>query len=286
MTPESEATTLGLPMAGQVALVTGGNRGIGRGISLALADAGAAVGIFARSPDTLEETRQEILSRGGLAETVVGTVTDVDAVRRAVEHVTATLGPIDLLVNNAALSTSTAPLAEADPTRWWDDAAVNLFGPFLFMRYTLPQMIERQRGCIVNVASNSAWLPFPNTSSYNSAKAGLVRCTETVAAEVEQHGITAFSITPGQVRTELWEDAAAVLREQGVFGDTLGSIAPTFVGPEAAAGLILTLACGKADALTGRFLGVHDDLDALIAGVTEDPDSDVLHLRIIRDDGV
>jgi NAD(P)-dependent dehydrogenase (short-subunit alcohol dehydrogenase family) len=272
----------GTSLAGRVALVTGGNRGIGRAISTGLAEAGAAVGVFARNKETLEQVRAEIAGRGGRAEVVSGDVTDESAVREAVGHISRTLGPIDLLVNNAAAQTSIGDVAEVGPAPWWDDLRVNLLGPFLFMRHVLPQMIEQRRGCIVNVASNACWLPFPHVSSYNSAKAALVRCTETVAAEVRDHGIVAFSITPGQVRTALWEDTSAILHEVGAFGEVLGSIDPAFDSPELPAALVRTLAGGEMDELTGRFVGVHDDLEALREIVRRDPASDVGRLRIVR----
>jgi 3-oxoacyl-[acyl-carrier protein] reductase len=250
-------------LAGRVALVTGGNRGIGLAISLGLARTGAAVGIFARNKKTLEEVRAGIVGGGGRAEVVAGDVTDEKGAREAVEHISRALGPIDLLANNAAIQTSPTDVAVVDPAPWWDDMRVNLLGPLLFMRYVLPQMIEQRRGCIVNVASNACWLPFPHVSSYNSSKAALVRCTETVASEVRDYGISAFSITPGQVRTALWEDTSTVLREMGAFDEFLGSIDPAFDSPELPAALVRTLASGEMDELTGRFVGVHDDLEAL-----------------------
>jgi NAD(P)-dependent dehydrogenase (short-subunit alcohol dehydrogenase family) len=93
-------------LIGRVALVTDGKSGIGRAISLGLADAGAAVGVFARNKEMLEEVRAEIVRRGGQAEVVSGDVTVENAVRKAIEHISYTLGPIDLLVNNAAAQTS------------------------------------------------------------------------------------------------------------------------------------------------------------------------------------
>jgi NAD(P)-dependent dehydrogenase (short-subunit alcohol dehydrogenase family) len=116
-------------LIGRVALVTGGSRGIGRAISLGLADAGAAVGIFARNKEMLEEVRAEIVGRGGRAEVVAGDVTDDKAVREAVEHLSHTIGPIDLLVNNAAAQTSVGDVGAVDPAPWWDDLRVNLLGP-------------------------------------------------------------------------------------------------------------------------------------------------------------
>jgi NAD(P)-dependent dehydrogenase (short-subunit alcohol dehydrogenase family) len=275
-------TPAGSSLAGRVALVTGGSRGIGRAIAVGLAEAGAAVGVFARNRDALEEVRSEVASAGGTIDVMAGDVTSSDAVRDAVDSLSHTLGPIDILVNNAAVQTSIGDVSFVDPTAWWSDMRVNVYGPFLFMRYTLPRMIERGQGRIINVASNACWFPFPHVSSYNSSKAALVRCSETVAAEVRQQGIFVFSITPGQVRTDLWETTSATLNEQGAFGDVLGAVDPKFDSPDLPAALVRTLGSGAMDDLTGRFVGVHDDLDVLLDHVRAHPDSDVGRLRIAQ----
>jgi NAD(P)-dependent dehydrogenase (short-subunit alcohol dehydrogenase family) len=114
---------------GQVALVTGGTRGIGRSIAVALAEAGASVCVFARDPGRLADTERQIQRLGVPALTVAGDVADVDSVTTAVDRVTAELGPVDLLVNNAAVQTSIGDCAAVDPLAWWNDVTINLQAP-------------------------------------------------------------------------------------------------------------------------------------------------------------
>src|SRR5438067_2448599 len=117
-----------------VAVVTGGGRGIGRTVAMALARAGMAVGITARSPDELAQTVAEGEACGGTAAAVVADAASPEAVRAAVSELRAGLGEITLLVNNAGANRTIGPSWEVDPDVWWSDVTVNLRGPFLFAR--------------------------------------------------------------------------------------------------------------------------------------------------------
>jgi NAD(P)-dependent dehydrogenase (short-subunit alcohol dehydrogenase family) len=152
----------------------------------------------------------------------------------------------------------------------------------MFMRYVLPSMIARRSGRVVNVASNAAWMPFPHVSSYIAAKAALVRVTEAAALETQAHGVSLFSMSPGTVKTDLMDYTTAVLNERSEFDNVLGTIDMSFIAPSFAADLVLALAGGEADVLTGRFVTVHDDLPALIRDVADDPTSDRGRLRIVQ----
>jgi NAD(P)-dependent dehydrogenase (short-subunit alcohol dehydrogenase family) len=278
--PAVRAMTEGVSLSDQVALVTGGSRGIGRALSVALARAGAAVCVVARNQDRLDETRREIEQLGVPVCTVATDVGDPDGVAAAVEQATSQLGPIDLLVNNAGTQTSIGDCAEVDPGAWWSDVNVNLRGPMLLMRQVLPGMIERRRGRVVNVASNAAWQPFPHVSSYAAAKAALVRMTETAALETREHGVSLFAISPGTVKTELMDYTSHKLTERSEFDSVLGSISLDFIPPTFAADLVVALASGAADALSGRFITVHDDLPAYVRELAENPASARGMLRI------
>jgi NAD(P)-dependent dehydrogenase (short-subunit alcohol dehydrogenase family) len=287
MTPENEynpavrSLSAGVSLAGQVALITGGSRGIGRGISRGVARAGASVSVVARGSKALEDVRREIEDSGARVIAISADAADPRAVRDAVDRTTEELGPIDLLVNNAAVQTSIGDCADVDPEPWWDDITVNLRGPMLFMRYVLPSMVDRGSGRVVNIASSAAWRPFPHVSSYSAAKAGVVRLTETASLEVAEHGVRTFAISPGAVKTELMDYTNAELDRRGQFGDVMGSIKLEYIPPTFAADLIVALASGKADALTGRYFTVHDDLPAWIEEITADPTSERGHLRIV-----
>jgi NAD(P)-dependent dehydrogenase (short-subunit alcohol dehydrogenase family) len=267
-------------LAGQVVLVTGGSRGIGRAISRAVAQAGASVCVVARGQGPLEETRRELDAIGVRVCAVATDVADPAAVAATVEQAHAELGPVDLLVNNAGTQSSIGDCAEVDPEPWCADVAVNLRGPMLFMRYVLPTMIERGRGRVVNVASSAAWRPFPHVSSYAAAKAALIRTTETAALEVREHGVSLFAISPGTVKTDLMDYTTDRLSAHTELGAVLGPLL-AFIPPTFAADLIIALGSGKADALTGRYLTVHDDLPAYIKEITDDPASERGKMRVI-----
>jgi 3-oxoacyl-[acyl-carrier protein] reductase len=264
-------------LRGQVALVTGGGRGIGRTIAERLAAAGAAVAVLARSQDELEATVDSSRRAGGRAIAVPADVTDRGAVEQAVERTERELGPVDLLINNAAVATPVGPAWGVDPEAWWRTIEVNLRGPFLCSRALLPGMIARRRGRIVNVAAVAAYLPSPFMSAYASSKAALVRFTDTLAAETREHGISVFAVRPGMVQTRMQEALTAspyIQRQRG-------GRAPELVPAELAAEAIVLLATGRGDALTGRFIDItRDDVADLIGRADEIVRDDLLAMRL------
>jgi 3-oxoacyl-[acyl-carrier protein] reductase len=250
-------------LEGQVALVTGGGRGIGRLIARELADAGMRVAVAARSPGQVEETAQEI---GGLAVTAdVSKQEDVETMTATVER---ELGPIDLLVNNAGVGPSRALPWEGDPADWWRVFEINVLGAYLCSRAVLPGMVERGRGRIVNTGSGASYLPMGGATSYGASKAALGRFGELLAGQVAELGIAVFTISPGLVRTEMTEP----------FGDD----AP-WTPPELAPRLVRVLASGRADRLAGRYIHAeHDDVDALIERADEIEQRDLNAIRLQR----
>lgn len=253
---------------GQVALVTGAGRGIGRAIAGRLAAAGVRVALAARSADQLEETAEEIRSAGGAALAVPTDVTDPEAVAALVRRAEAEFGPVDLLVNNAGSFSALGPLWEQDPDRWWTDVTVNLRGPFLGCRAVLPGMIERGRGRIINLIGGGAGTPFAYGSGYGCSKAAVMRLTECLAEELRLAGspVAVFALGPGLVRTALTEyqlhspeGKRWMSRIERMFEE--GKDVP----PERAAALAVQLAGGRFDRLTGRAFSIRDDLEALLA---------------------
>ncbi|HZO29435.1 MAG TPA: SDR family oxidoreductase [Chloroflexota bacterium] len=247
---------------GQVAIVTGGGRGIGRAIAEGLARAGAAVTVLARSEDELAETVRLIESSGGWAIAVVADVTDERAVQDAVERTERELGPVDLLVNNAAVATPVGPAWEVDPDAWWRTVEVNLRGPFLGARAVLPSMLRRRAGRIVNIVAVAAFNTAPFMSAYGGSKAALISFTDDLAAETREHGISVFAIRPGLVQTRMQDELMAspyVQRRRG-------PQAPALVPADRAAEAVVFVATGKADALSGRFVDVTRDEIAELAG--------------------
>ena len=194
-------------LAGQVAIVTGGGRGIGKAIAMALARADASVAVVARSGDQLAGTAKEITEAGGRAISVTADVSDPGAVERMVVEVEKSLGSVDLLVNNAGLPGPIGRTWETDPDDWWRCLEVNLRGPMLCSRAVLPGMITREGGRIVNVASGAGTFAIPYLGAYVTSKTALIRFTEIVALEAGGHGIMVFAIEPGTVRTAMAEYA-------------------------------------------------------------------------------
>lgn len=270
-------------LSGQVAVVTGGSRGIGCAYAAALAAAGAAVALVARSADQLAEVAETIAAAGGRALAIPADVTDAGALTRLAEEVERELGPVDLLVNNAGVARPIGPLWEADALAWWKNVEVNLRGPFLACHTFLPGMIARGRGRIVNVASGSGISAIPYFSAYVTSKTALIRMTEVLAAELRGKGIALFAIEPGTVRTAMVEEILRSEEERRwlpwlkrIFDEELD------VTPEHAAEMVLLLASGRADRLSGRFLNRLDDLEALIAAADEMAGTDLLTLRLRR----
>jgi 3-oxoacyl-[acyl-carrier protein] reductase len=181
----------------------------------------------------------------------------------------AELGPIDVLVNNAGIALWEDKGWELEPEEWWHVLEVNVLGVYLGCRAVIPGMIERGRGRIVNVASGAAYLPGNTSTAYSASKAAVHRFSETLANQLAPHGIPVFSISPGLVRTDL-------------IGSNFGDDAP-WTPPELAPRLVLALASGRLDALSGRYLHAeHDDIDDVAARADAIAEQDLNAIRLRR----
>jgi NAD(P)-dependent dehydrogenase (short-subunit alcohol dehydrogenase family) len=255
-------------LAGKVALVTGGGRGIGAGIAAELAQAGMRVAAAARTGEQVEAVAREI---GGIAVEV--DVADPSSVGRMVSEVERELGPVDVLVNDAGISgpSQARPIWEEDPADWWHVFEVNVLGAYLCCRAVLPQMVERGRGRIVNVGSGAAYLPLPpgvGGTAYGPSKAALQRFGELLAGQLQDRGVYVFTISPGLVRTAMTSS----------FSDD----AP-WTPPELAPRLVRVLASGRADSLAGRYLHAeHDDVEDLIRRADDVRELDLNAIRLRR----
>jgi NAD(P)-dependent dehydrogenase (short-subunit alcohol dehydrogenase family) len=249
-------------LAGRVALVTGGGRGIGRNIALELASAGMKVAVAARTSKEIDETAA---AAGGIA--IQCDVSDRESVEHMVARTEAELGPVDLLVSNAGMAVDEESAWELEPEEWWRVFEVNVLGVYLCCRAVIPGMLERVGGRIVNVASGAAYLPGSTGTAYAASKAAVHRFSETLANQLEGR-IPVFSISPGLVRTRMTDE----------FGDD----AP-WTPPELAPRLVRALASGRLDALSGRYLHAeHDDVDALAARAGEIVEDDLNAIRLRR----
>ena len=261
---ELEAGGPGDRLAGQTAIVTGASRGLGRAIAVRLASEAAAVVAIARSASELDDTVALIRRSGGRATGVVLDVTDGPAFGRAVDEIGERLGPVRLLVNNAAVIAPLGPAWQVSADEWWRLIETNVRGPFNGAHAVLPAMTADRSGRIVNIASGVGLQSRANLSAYATSKAALIRLTEALAIEAADYGVSVFAVDPGYMTTAMshylayseagqrWTPQAA-----SIF-DT-----PAHVPVDLAANLVATLATGVADKLTGRFLTVWDDVEDL-----------------------
>lgn len=191
-------------LVGQVAVVTGAGSGIGRGIAVAFAEAGAQVVLAGRRAAPLEAVQAEIEDKGGRALAVPTDVTVEDAVAHLFARAVATFGQVDILVNNAGVSVG-GPPDQLTLEAWRHVIDVNLTGVFLCSREALRIMQPRRRGRILNIGSISARMPRAHAAPYATSKFGLEGLTRALALDARPYGIAVSVLHPGNTVSALWE---------------------------------------------------------------------------------
>lgn len=228
-------------------MVTGASRGIGALVARALAQAGYAVCLLARDGSAAAAVAAEIALAGGLSTARAVDVTDEVAVGEAVDAVLASWGRIDVLVNNAGLIEREVPLWEAEVDQWWSVISTNVRGPFLMSRAVVPPMIAAGGGRIINVNSGAGTTGRADLSAYSASKAALARITGSIHEAGWAHGIRAFDLAPGVVRTQM------------TLSMDLHRGRSEWTEPGDVTDLVLALAGGGLDAWSGRFVRAGAD---------------------------
>ncbi len=206
----------------EVALITGASRGIGRAAALALLPEVERFALVAQGEQGLEQVARELSSRGARVRVLAGDVSDEAFAARAFEEAERALGPVGILVNNAA-TLAVVPVAESSLQSWERQFDVNLKGAFLFSREAVRRMVPRRAGRIVGISSISATLGTPGLAAYCATKWGLNGLIKALAEELRGTGVLSLGVAPGSVDTELLrrtrfepdmapEDVARVIR--------------------------------------------------------------------------
>lgn len=221
---------------GKVAIVTGGSRGIGRAIAMALGDEGATVVLAARSVEKLAETAEQVRRTGGRAEPVVTELTDEESIKDLVQVTQERYDRLDILINNAGI-THSARLEDTQTADWDRCWAVNARGPFLLCREALPLLKQAEAATIVNISSVVGVKGYPLQSAYTASKHALRGMTISLAEEMRGTNVRVHVICPGGVDTEM-----------------VGRVRPDIdkadlIGPEEIAELVLYLVTRRGNAV-------------------------------------
>lgn len=193
---------MGQSIKGKIALVTGAGKGIGKATAIALAKEGVHVGLLARTEKDLKSVAAEIETLGVKVAYASVDVASLGQVEVAVKKLTDELGSTDILINNAGTA-KFGGFLDLDPEEWKNIIDVNLMGVYYVTRTVLPQLIEKNGGDIINIASTAGQKGAPATSAYSASKFGLLGLTESLAMEVRKHNIRVSGLTPSTVATEL-----------------------------------------------------------------------------------
>lgn len=253
-----------MQLKGRKALVTGAGRGIGRAIALALAQEGAQVALLARSRAQLQGVAAELGSERSLV--LSADLARETEVRAALSGLEAAWGGVDILVNNAGVLGPIGPTHQVDTAAWLQALQVNLGGCFLCTHLLLPGMVAQGYGKIINLSGGGAVTPRPWFSAYSASKAGVVRFTETLAAEVAQYHIDVNAIAPGAVNTRMLDQVlgAGELAGAEAQAQAQAQLEEGGVDPSQPAALAVFLASPRSDGLSGRlFSAVWDDWEGL-----------------------
>jgi NAD(P)-dependent dehydrogenase (short-subunit alcohol dehydrogenase family) len=236
-------------LEGKVAVVTGGNAGIGEAVAKRFADEGACVVVTGRRQQELDRVVSGIRHNKGKALAVAGSVTDEAHAQDVAQRTLDSFGHIDILVNNAGIGDFGKRLHETDDATWTTVLDVNLTGVFRMTRAIVPQMLKQGRGAIVNISSIASLVGIPTVSAYAASKGGLDALTRAVAIDYAPDGIRCNVVNPGLIDTPM---AAPLMANPDMLQPILAQYAIRRPGtPEEVANMVLYLASDEAAWVTG-----------------------------------
>jgi len=267
-------------LTGQVALITGGGRGLGRAFAVGLAQAGASVGITARTQSEIDETAKLVEASGGQAIAFSADVTDKVAMEKVVASLEERFGPVDILVNNAGVITPLGNDWEMDADEWWQSFTINVNGPYICIRAVMPSMIARGKGRIINITSICGHTVQPSATAYSASKAAISHFTNCLAPALKDHGIGVFALAPAGPTTmhellaneptrspEMRERSRLIMEEGQHMMDS-------------SVRMLMFLVSGKGDSLSGRHISWDDSVDELTSRADEIEKEDLYVLRL------
>lgn len=233
----------------KVALVTGASRGIGKAISLSLAQAGATVALVARSEAALDDARKEIVSQGGQASVHPCNITDPDAVAAAVKDITEQHGALHILVNNAGVTRDNLIMRMSNED-WETPILTNLTGAFNCIKAAVRPMMRQRYGRIINISSVVGVTGNAGQANYAASKAGLIGLTKSSAKELASRGITVNAVAPGYIATDMTADLSEDIKKKLTEAIPLGRLGM----PDDIAPVVTFLASKAAGYITGQTL--------------------------------
>ncbi len=249
-------------LSGKVALVTGASRGIGQAIASILAEYGADIVCACRDMKAVEVTLAKVRAHGRRAFPVKADMTSESDIRHMIEDSIREFGRIDILVNNAGTAAGPGRIHEIDISQWDYNISLNLRGPFLCMKYTIPHMLKNGGGSIINIssiASLRAEVPEIGTASYGASKAGINNLTQVAAMHYVKDNIRVNAIAPGMHRSEIGKAGKTEEEKQQLDREVLEYCAEwipmgRLAEPEELSGLVLLLASDASSYITGQII--------------------------------
>ena len=249
-------------LKGKNVLVTGAGRGVGKRLALGFAQAGARVGLLARSRAELDLAKLEIEQAAGNALILRADVRDLEELTAAVDRMKVVFGSVDVLVTAAGVQGPVGPLLTTRPKQWAETIEINLMGTVNSCRAVLPSMVERRSGKIIAIAGGGSSNVRPNFGSYAASKTAVVRFTECLAAEVLDDNVQVNALSPGGAYTHMTDEILHAGEERAGAKEIAGAEQVRLTGgvpPEKQIQLAVFLASERSNHITGKLIHVNDD---------------------------